>query len=372
MNFLLFLKKIFTHGIQIAQYTLPFNLLELLVKFVFPVILLIVTYKLIVKSVRNSIAKSKLREDRKLAIVKWTRAVLQVLLLVVFVLLTINLFGAEISYYLSIFGDALTLPIIKGISVITILLIIPIIYLARVGGRVTEKFVSSSILPYLKIKDSSIQLVSGVIKNIAFVVIILFGLTLIGFNLSLLYGLFGIIGIGIGFGLQGLVGNLFAGMIMLTTKPVKVGDHILVDGTEGDLVEIRFISSVVSTIGHESIIIPNSKLIENPVRNYSFDDRNIIIKNSVQVSYESDLDMVLDVLATLVKMCPYNVKGKEIECRVVSFDDSGITLSTICWIENSSDKYKAKSWINLEIWRTFRDKGIEIPYPKLNMTITKG
>ena len=73
------------------------------------------------------------------------------------------------------------------------------------------------------------------------------------------------------------------------------------------------------------------------MHNYSFDDRHIIIKNSVQVSYLTDLDFALEIMKNVGKECPFLLKSKEIRSRVVSFDDSGITLMSVCWIKNSYD-----------------------------------
>lgn len=371
MNFLEFLKNLFTRDIELSRLSLPFNILEFLLKYLLPFFLGVILYKFLQKTILKSFEKSKVDKKRVDTFFKWFRLFFRSFLFILNILLFINLFGAEISNYLIAFGGILTHPIVENISMATILLILPILYLARLGGKFVAKFSKTSIIPYLKINNSANNMAVAIFKNLAIVLILIFGLTVIGFDLTLLYGLFGVIGIGIGFGLQGLVGNLFAGFVLLATKTVKVGDHITVDGTEGDLVEIRFVNSIVSTIGHESIIIPNSKLIENPVHNYSFDDRNIIIKNSVQVSYESNLDDVLNLLKEIGESCPFIVVGQDVNTRVVSFDESGITVSVICWIKNSSKKYAAKSWINLEIWRRFKDRGVEIPYPKLDLKVVK-
>lgn len=371
MEFLIYIKQLFTTQVEIGSVILPFTLLGFTLKFLLPIGVVLITYKFVMRGIREAINRSKLVEDKKKNLFKWLRLIIRIIFFILNILILINLLGARITDYLVSFGGLLTHPIVEDISITTILLVLPILYIARIGGKASEKFARKSIIPYLKVSSSANNMIGGIIKNIASVIVIIFGLTIIGFDLTLLYGLFGIIGIGVGFGLQGMVGNLFAGFVILSTKPVKVGDHIIVDGTEGDLVEIRFINSIVSTISHESIIIPNSKLIENPVHNYSFDDRSIIIKNSVQVSYNTDLDHVLELLKNIGKDCPYVMNSKEINARVVSFDDSGISLSVISWIENSSMKYSAMSWINLEIWREFKKKGVEIPYPKLDLKIIK-
>lgn len=369
-----FLKSFYhllTSEISIGDFYLPINTVEILLKCVLPISIAIVLYKLIKKWTRLTIYKSKLKEDKKDEVFRWFKLIYRIILFSFIVLVIVGLFGTQINKYLIAFGTVLTHPIVEGISIVTILLILPILYIGQFLGKLSQKFTQKSLLPYFKLNVGTKQTLTAVIKNATIGIVILFGLTIIGIDLSLLFGLFGVVGIGLGFGLQGVVANLFSGIVILTTRPVKVGDHITVDGTEGNLQEIRFLSSIVSTVTHESIIIPNSKLIENPVYNFSFDDKSIIIKNNVQVSYDSDLDEVLELLKRVIERCPYRLKDKVVKARVLSFDDSGVSLETVCWIENSKHKYDAHSWINLEIWRSFKEVEIEIPFPKLDLNIKK-
>lgn len=370
-DFFRFLYNLFTTQISIGEFYLPFNILEIFLKLVLPIIVSLVLYKLLKKWVSHLIGKSKLSNEKKVSVFNWFKLIFRIIIFVFIVLLVISLFGAQINKYLIAFGVLLTHPITEGITIVTILLIFPVLYLGQFIGKLAQKVTDKSLLEYLKINQGTKRTFSAVIKNVTMVIVTLFGLTIIGLDLSVLFGLLGVVGIGLGFGLQGVVSNLFAGLVILTSKPVKVGDHINVDGTEGNLQEIRFLNSVVSTITHESIIIPNSKIIDNPVHNFSFDDSSIILKNTVQVSYNSDLDHVMEVLRSIGERCPFRLSKKEVKPRVISFDDSGITVGLLCWIKDSSLKYEANSWINLEIWRTFKRENIEIPFPQVDLHIKK-
>lgn len=370
-EFLHSIYELLTLKINIGELKLPFSTIEILLRLVLPISIAFILYKLLKKWVRKAILKSKLKEEKKDSVFKIFKAVFRVILTTFIILLIVSLFGTQINSYVVSLGKVLTHPIVEGISIVTILLILPILYVSQFFGKLAQNFTKRSLLPYFKMSQGTKQTVAAVAKNVTITLAIIFGLTIIGIDLTILFGLFGVVGIGLGFGLQGVVANLFAGVVILTSKPLKVGDHIIVDGTEGNLQEIRFLNSVVSTITHESIIIPNSKLIDNPVHNYSFDDPSIIIKNSVQVSYNSDLDEVLEVLQQIGERCPFVAKGKPVKSRVYSFDDSGISVGIISWINNSSLKYEASSWINLEIWRTFKEIGIEIPFPQMDLHINK-
>jgi len=366
-----FIYKMLNTQIKLGDLSLPFNSIEILIKFALPIVVALIIYKLLKRWTRVSIHKSKLKEEKKELVFERFKVVYRVLLLTFILLIFVNLFGTQINKYIIALGVVLTHPIVEGISITTIILVLPILYIGQIGGKVAQKFANRTLLSYIKIDQGTKQTIGAVAKNVTFFMIVLLGLTVIGIDLTILFGLFGVVGIGLGFGLQGVISNLFAGLVILTSKPVKVGDHIIVDGTEGNLKEIRFLNSVVSTITHESIIIPNSKLIDNPVHNFSFDDPSIIIKTTVQVSYNSDLDEVLDVLVKVGEACPYLLKTKTVTPRVISFDDSGITVGIICWIRNSSQKYDANSWLNLEVWRSFKTNNIEIPFPQVDLHLKK-
>ncbi|MBN2619184.1 MAG: mechanosensitive ion channel [Spirochaetales bacterium] len=360
-----------TSKITLGEFELPFNTFEIVLKFILPITITLILYKLLKRWTKKTIDKSKIDEDKKDVVFNRFRFAYRIVVLTFIFFLIVGLFGTQINRYIVSFGSVLTHPIIEGISIVTILLILPVLYLAQVLGRVALKFAQKTLQSYSKIDLGTKQTLAAVAKNATFVIVVLFGLTIIGIDLTILFGLFGVVGIGLGFGLQGVVGNLFAGLIILTSKPVKVGDHIIIDGTEGNLQEIRFLNSVVSTVTHESIIIPNSKIIDNPVHNFSFDDPSILIKNTVQVSYNSDLELVMEALVSVGEKCPYRLKSKKPTPRVISFDDSGITVGIICWISNSSSKYDASSWINMEIWRIFKERNIEIPFPQIDLHIKK-
>lgn len=370
-DFLQFIDKIFTTDIELGTLKLPFNSVELLISVVLPITIAIIIYKLLKRWTYRTISKSKIKDDKKEKVFNVFRLIYRITILIYIVLLIASKFGTQINDSIGTFGTFLTTPFVDEITITTLLLIIPLLYLGQFMGNIAQRFASNTLFPYMKLDAGIKQTLTAVIKNVIFGIVVLMGLPMIGIDLTILFGLFGILGIGLGFGLQGVVANLFAGIVILTSKPVKVGDHIIVDGTEGNLKEVRILNSVVSTITHESIIIPNSKLIDNPVHNFSFDDISIIIKCSVQVSYDSDLDKGLEILEDIGRRSPYTLEGKEIKTRVVSFDDSGISLQVISWIKDSAHKYDAESWINLEIWRTFKDNSIEIPYPQLDLKIKR-
>ena len=127
---------------------------------------------------------------------------------------------------------------------------------------------------------------------------------------------------------------------------IKEGDRIQVGNLEGDVQAIKFMHTVVNTVTNETIIIPNSQITETTVHNYSYDDPSIIVCNTVQVSYGSDLDRVGEVLLEVAGRNPYAVAGARHRYQVWSFDDSGITVRICVVIRKAVERVPAFSWTN--------------------------
>ena len=100
-----------------------------------------------------------------------------------------------------------------------------------------------------------------------------------------------------------------AGLILIFERPIKEGDRIRVAGMEGNVVQIRFRSTIINTITNETIVVPNKNLVEDNIHNYSYGNEEIIVVNSTQVSYGSDLEKVREVLLTANEDNPFALKN---------------------------------------------------------------
>jgi potassium-dependent mechanosensitive channel len=363
-----------TSPLKIGETVLTFSIVELLVTLVVPIVFSIIFYRILLLLIKRLLNQSQLNERLKENIYKWIRIILRIFIAVLFVVLLARLFGAEMFTYLGKVFSFLGKPFYESgstkISVTTILLTIPVFYLATWLSKIVKRFlentpVTSNLDPSRRF--SLLNLARYLVTALAIIV----GLSIIGINVSSLAVLFGVLGVGLGFGLQGVVANFFAGLVIIVTRPIKEGDRIYINGMDGTVITIRLISSVINTLTNETIIIPNSQIVDNSVHNYSYNDKRIIIKNDVQVSYNSDLDKVIEVLTAIAERNPYKLPKSNITVRVVSFDDSGITMSLWTWIGDASEKYAALSWCNLEIWRVFKNNDIEIPFPQVDVHMKK-
>jgi small-conductance mechanosensitive channel len=375
MSFREILQELFLNHLSVGTLDLPFSIFDVLIKVIFPFILVIILYKLLLFAVRKLLQVFKIKEKMSATISVWSRRVLRVSAILTLVAFIGSLLGTEIAYYMGRFINLMNEPFFETgktkISLVTLFMLIPVIMAASWSGKYTRIVLNKSFLNNLGIDEARKFSIGSMTRYAVMALIFLFGLTIIGIDLSALGVLFGVLGIGLGFGLQGIISNFFAGIILISTGPIKEQDRILVDGNEGTVVHIKMFSTIVSTLTHENLIIPNSLLLENTVHNYSFDDRRIVVINRIAVSYNADLDHVIEVMENAVSNSPYLLKNPAPVARVESFDDSGITMKVLSWIDDISHKHEFLGWVNLELWRAFKKEGIEIPFPQMDLHIKR-
>jgi small-conductance mechanosensitive channel len=186
----------------------------------------------------------------------------------------------------------------------------------------------------------------------------------IGINLSGLAVIFGLLSVGIGFGLQNITSNFIAGLILLFERPIKVGDRVTVGGIEGDVMDINIRSTTVRSLNNIDSIVPNSEFISSQVVNWSHGDRKIRLDIEVGVSYQSDLDTVLRSLREVALENSEILRDPEPDVLLREFGDSSWNMRLRLWIDNPKRHPVVRSDINCAIVRKFRENGVEIPFPQ--------
>ncbi len=211
------------------------------------------------------------------------------------------------------------------------------------------------------------------LQRINFYTLMLIGVIIafqfIGIDLSGLAVIFGMLSVGIGFGLQNITSNFVSGIILLLERPIKIGDRVMVGDTEGDVLDINIRSTTISSLNNVSIIVPNSDFISSKVINWSHGDPKVRITIDVGVSYDSDLDLVLRTLREVADEHPNVLKRPEPDVLFLSFGDSAWNLRLRVWLPNPKNHHKIRSELNIAIVRKFRERNIEIPFPQQDLHV---
>jgi small-conductance mechanosensitive channel len=195
------------------------------------------------------------------------------------------------------------------------------------------------------------------------------GLDTSGLNLRSLLVVGGALGVGIGFGLQNIVANFVAGIVILVERPVKVGDLIDVGATQGDVVRIGARGTWVRTFDNEVIIVPNSEFINNRVTNWTANDRTIRLSVPVGVSYSSDLGKVSKLLEDIARQHSEVLVEPAPLVLVTGFGDNAVNVVLRVSVPRAERASRVKSDLLGEIFRVFNEEKIEMPFPQRDLHI---
>jgi small-conductance mechanosensitive channel len=206
--------------------------------------------------------------------------------------------------------------------------------------------------------------------------LMIFAITLVmsavGINLSALAIFSGAVGVGIGLGLQKIVANFISGVILLADKSVKPGDLISIADMSGRIsaMKTRYIS-VAAGDGRE-FLIPNEDLVTQKVVNWTYTDKNTLVKVNFGTNYDADPRLVCKLAAEIAALSPRADKDKPPNCLLTEFTDAGMKFALTFWISEPDGMDGVKSNVMLGLWDAFKKEGIRVPYPVRELRIRGG
>jgi potassium efflux system protein len=235
--------------------------------------------------------------------------------------------------------------------------------------RIAQRWLERELLPRTKLEPSlqlSIVTIFGYIGAIIAIVVALTGL---GFDLQKIALIAGALSVGIGFGLQSIVSNFVSGLILLTERPIRVGDSIVVKGEEGWVRRVRVRATEIETFDRASVIIPNSEFITGVVKNWTRTNTlgRIVVK--VGVAYESDPVQVRDILIEIAGTHPQIVQSPAPGAFLLGFGDSALEFELRCVVADVEKALSVRSDLHYAIIKRFREAGIEIPHPQHELRV---
>lgn len=214
---------------------------------------------------------------------------------------------------------------------------------------------------------------SSLVTNIAKLIVLLLGLLVILANLGVRIGpVLGALGIGslaVGLALQPTLANFFAGFQILATRQIRDGDYVRLEtGEEGYVVDIRWRNTTIKALWEDhEVIVPNSKLSDSIVLNYSLPTRPMWVRVPVGVSYKSDLEQVervsLEVAEEVWREFTSAREGDEPILRFDAFGDSAVTFQMRILIEEFSTQFRVRHEFIKRLHRRYAEEGITIPWP---------
>jgi len=199
---------------------------------------------------------------------------------------------------------------------------------------------------------------------------VLFSLSIVGIDITVLGVFGGALGVGLGFGLQKIASNYVSGFIILIDRSLRLGDTINVAGLAGKVTQIRTRYTVVRGLDGVETLIPNEKLITDVVQNQSSYLTRGYAKAAVQVAYGTDLEVAMALLARAAEGVARVLADPAPTPYLASFGSDGINLELGFWIADAANGTSGvRSAVNLNIWRLFSEHGISIPFAQREVRI---
>lgn len=272
---------------------------------------------------------------------------------------SVNINEASVGDIFSKFA-ALDLMGVVKIVVLAIVLIIVI----RLLNSFARKFVAKS-----KIDKSLHGFLLATVKIILYFLGIMVLAGSLNIDVTSLIAIFSVAGLALSLALQGVLGNVASGVVILTTKPMHVGDYVAIGGNEGTVESIGMTYTTLSTVDNRLVYIPNSTVTGSTVMNYTVSGKRRV-DLSVTASYDCKLEDVKAALVAAANSVETILKDEEIFARVTAYNDSNITYQVRGWCK--TDDYWTAYFDLMEAVKTAYDQsGVTMTFPHINVHLDK-
>ena len=200
--------------------------------------------------------------------------------------------------------------------------------------------------------------------------IVVFGFVLaisaLGIEITKLTIMVSALGVGIGFGLQGIVNNFVSGLVLLFEQPVRIGDLVEINGMWAEVKHIGIRATVVRNLDHADIIIPNADLVSNQVTNWTLGDRQTRLIMALGVAYGSDVDLVIETLIGCAQDNTQVNQNPSPQAFFLNFGESTLDFELRVFVP-ASLRIPIRSELHKEIDKRFREKDITIAFPQRDL-----
>lgn len=254
---------------------------------------------------------------------------------------------------------------VVGLKIIAALLIY---YVGRWIVRRVMKLMDK-IYEKKSVEKSLRSFLSGVVKVLLYVVIVLIVIQVLGINTTSLVAMIASAGLAIGMALSGTLQNFAGGVMILLLRPYRIGDYIDAQGEEGTVTKIGLFSTEIITVDNRVIYIPNSTISTSVIDNYSTSQMRRV-DWTLNVEYGTDPEKVRQLMVDMLKNDSRVVADPEPVVFLVNLADSAVQFSVRAWCKNE-DYWGLKFDIQERLYVELPKSGINFTYPQINVNVKK-
>lgn len=255
---------------------------------------------------------------------------------------------------ISLFGKIIHIIIILSVTLAS----------SNLAGNLFKGYVQRSNLPI-----PTTGLASGILRGTILMIGFLIMLNVMGISIAPLLTALGVGGLAVALALQDTLANLFAGLHILVERSIRVGDFIRLEtGQEGFVDDISWRTTRIRMATSNVVVIPNSKLSQSVVTNYSLPEKQMALQVPVGVSYDADIDVVEQALLEVAQKAFEDLPGllavPAPQVRLMpGFGESSLDFTLVVQVKEFTDQVPVQHELRKRILKAFKAKGIEIPYP---------
>ncbi len=214
------------------------------------------------------------------------------------------------------------------------------------------------------VDDQLIPLVEKVVNIFIFVMGLITILKHFGYDVVSLLTALGVGSLAIGLAAKETLTNMISGFTIMLDRPFMIGERIeLANGQTGDVIDIGLRSTKIITPDQNTLVVPNTELVNTKLVNLSSPSPKIKNKMTVGVAYNSDMNRVKETMKACALSVSSVVKDPGPDVFITKFGDFAVEMMMVYGIERFSDKVPSQDAISMQILKRFQEEGIEIPYP---------
>ena len=219
--------------------------------------------------------------------------------------------------------------------------------------------------------DRLVALADMSVTYIIWFIGIMLALSGVGYPITPFITGMGIIGLAVALAAQNLLSNVFGGVTITLDQLYKVGERVEMGGVYGDVYEIKPRYTKIKTLNNTIITIPNAKVINEQIINYSVPDTTVRVKIPVGVAYGTDPKKVEEILLDITDKTPLVLKEPKTLVRFIEYAASSQNFELIVWVRHYDDRHPVIDHIFREIFLRFKKEGIDIPFNQMDIHIKK-
>lgn len=209
--------------------------------------------------------------------------------------------------------------------------------------------------------------ITSVLRYLIVIFGTIFGIGLLGVRWSNLQWLVAGLTVGLGFGLQEIFANFVSGLIVLFERPIRIGDVVTIGGVEGTVARIRTRATTIVDADNKEVVVPNKTFITERLVNWTLSDTTTRLVIRLGVAYRSDPLQVQQLLLDIAAAHPQILREPAPTCWMTGFGSSTLDFELRVFVAEIVQRSPVRTTLHVQITQQFRDQGIEIAFPQMDV-----